>query len=137
MISQSTKKTLTKSVINGAILAAAASTVYGNGSLIMMGRAVPATLPLFAVGALTSGVNEIIHDQLGTPSINAAYLAGDYSSLLINAGVAGGLTVGIMSSAVGLPSQNYMGAFILGAGSVIGTDLLEKRFLEQNGRLIF
>jgi len=137
MISQNTKKTAVKAAINGAILAAAASTVYGNGSLIMMGRAVPAAVPLFAVGALTSGVNEIIHDQLGTPSISASYLAGDYASLALNAGVAGLATVGIMSTAVGLPSQNYMGAFILGSGSVIGTDLLEKRFLEQNGRLIF
>ena len=137
MLSQNNKKMLTKSAINGAILATVGSVVYGNGAIDVMGTSVPAAVPLFLTGAVTSGVNEYIHGQLGTPSINTSYLVGDYSSLALSAGTAGALTVGIMSSAVGLPRENFAAAFAIGAASVVGTDLVEKRFLEINNQLIF
>jgi hypothetical protein len=137
MLSDNMKKVLTKSTVNGAVLAAAGSVLYGNGAINVMGTNLPAIVPLFGTGFLASAANEYVHQQLGTPSISTSYLIGDYTSLGVSAATAGALTVGIMSAGVGLPSSNYLGAFGLGAASVVGTDLIEKRFLEQGGKLIF
>jgi len=128
---------LTKSAINRAILATVGSVVYGNEAIDVMGTSVPAAVPLFLTIVVTSGINEYIHSQLGTPSINTYYLVGDYSSLALSAGTAGALTVGIMSSAVGITRENFARAFAIGAASVVGTDMVEKHFLKQNRQLIF
>jgi len=138
-LSQNNKRLMAKGLINGAVLAAGATAIYGGGNVEFFNMNVPSAIPLAVIGATASISNELIHQNLlGTPSISTSYLVSDYSSLAINAGVAGGLTTALMSTAVGLPSSNYMGAFALGSGSVLATEMIERRFLESpQGQLIF
>ena len=137
-ISESTKKTLVKGAINGSILAAGSTLLFGNGNIDVMGVNLPSVVPLFVGGAAVSMLNEQIHDKLlQKPSIQTSYLVGDYASLAMSAGLAGALTVGVLGIGVGLPKENYLAAGALGAGSVLATDMIEARFLEVNHKLIF
>lgn len=138
MISNENKKKLTRAALTGTTLAIASSVVFGNGSINFAGMETPAAVPLFLGGAAVSAINDMVHESvLLKPSITTSYLAGDLASTAISAAVVGGITVGVLSSAVGLPSDRYLSAAALGAGSVVASDLVESRYLEQRGQLIF
>lgn len=138
MVDQDTKKLLVRSALTGTVLAVAGSVIYGNGDITVMGKNVPASVPLFISGAIGSVIADKSHKAVSDaiPTVLGSKL-GDYTGMVVGGAVCAAASAGVMKVAFSLPNEVLPQAAGLGFGSYVAADVLEPKLLEQGGQLIF
>lgn len=132
------KRTAIRAAVTGAALAAIGSFAYGTGSTAVFGMSVPAAVPLFAAGAISSVVADRTHAGVSAAlPLGIGEKLGDISGSAVGALLCGASAAVVMKFGAGLPNESILPAIGLGSISYIVADGVEKTLLESSGRLIF
>jgi hypothetical protein len=132
------KGDLVKAAVTGATGALAGYIFLneGSGSFKLFSLNVPTSLALFAASATGSLAADIAHDYI-LPNINKDSKLTNIESALLQLGVSGAATSGILVYGAGAPVQNIPNMFLLGAGSAVAGDYINSKFITQSSGLLF
>jgi hypothetical protein len=126
------QKSITKSLVSGTVAAVAANILYGNSDITVMGintSAVTVVGGSVAVGSLASDyISESIIEKMDVPQ-NVKSI----EETLVRGGVCGAASAGVMLGLTDMGMAGAPQAFVLGAGSKIGGDMLEEQLFGARG----
>lgn len=132
------KGDLLKAAVTGAVgsLAGYLFLQEGSGSVNLFSIPVPTSLAVGAACAGGSLVADFGHDWI-LPYINKNQKLSTIESSLLQLGLSGLGTAGVLIYGSGAPVQNLPNMFLLGCGSAVAGDYINSKFITQSVGLLF